>query len=115
MRLRSACSASRSTITSKARGSNGSKASSLTNTSVIRVAKLAEGYGPALNFARLDPDEIADPLDVRMCSLVASDTSCAYPGAVEASVLSDGVLRASTVNSERRRVLNERRDTKMLQ
>ena len=77
IRLRSACRASRSTITSKARGSNGSKASSLTNTSVIRVAKLAEGYGPALNFVRLDPDEIADPLDVRMCSLVASDSSCA--------------------------------------
>jgi len=87
----------------------------LTSTSVIRVPKLAEGYGAALNFVRLDPDEIADPLDVRMCSSVASDTSCAYPGAVEASVLSDGVLRASTLNSERRRVLNERRDTKMVQ
>ena len=90
------------------------KVSSLTNTSVIRVAKLAEGYGPAINFVRLDPDEVADPLDVRMFSPVASDTSCAYPDAVEASVLSDWVLRASTLNSERRRILNERRDTKML-
>src|SRR5271155_800542 len=36
------------------------KASSLTNTSVIRVAKLAEGYGLALNFVHLDANEIAD-------------------------------------------------------
>src|SRR5271154_7358913 len=36
------------------------KASSLTNTSVIRVAKLAEGYGFALNFVHLDANEIAD-------------------------------------------------------
>lgn len=43
----------------ESRGSNGSKASSSTNTSVIRVAKLAEGYGPALHFVRLDPEEIA--------------------------------------------------------
>src|SRR5271170_6423990 len=36
------------------------RASSLTNTSVIRVAKLAEGYGLALNFVHLDANEIAD-------------------------------------------------------
>ncbi len=48
------------------------KVSSLTNTSVIRVAKLAEGYGPAQNFVRLGPDEIADPLDVRMGAPVAA-------------------------------------------
>ena len=39
---------------------------------MIRVTEPAEGYGPALNFVRLYPDEIADPLDVRMGSPVAA-------------------------------------------
>ena len=77
--------------------------------------KLAEGYGPALNLVGLDPDEIADLLEVRMAAPVAAALLALSPGAVEASVLSDWVLRASTLNSERRRILNERRDTKMLQ
>ena len=76
---------------------------------------LAEGYGPALNFVRLDPDEIADPLDVRMGTPVAATLLALNLGAVEASVLSDWVVRASTLNSERRRILNERRDTKVVQ
>lgn len=91
------------------------RVSSSTNTSVIRVAKLAEGYGPAPNFVRSDPDVIVDPLDVRMGSPVAARLVALNPGAVEASVLSDWVVRASTLNSKRRRVLNERRDTKMVQ
>ena len=82
---------------------------------MIRVTESAEGYGPALNFVRLDLDEIADALDVRMGAPVAATLLVLNLGAVEASVLSDGVVRASTPYSERRGVLNERRDTKMVQ
>src|SRR5277367_4647976 len=41
--------------------------------------------------------------------------SCAHPGAIEASVLSNWVLRAGPRYSERGRVLNERGDAKMVQ
>jgi hypothetical protein len=62
---------------------------------------------------RLDADEIADSPDIRM-GAGCSDTECARPRGVEASVLSDWVLRATTLNFERPGVLNERRDAKMV-
>jgi hypothetical protein len=82
---------------------------------VIRVAEPAEGYGQTEISVRLDADQIADPLDVRMCGPVVATLLAHNLGAVEASVLSDWVVRASTLNSERCRILNERRDTKVVQ
>lgn len=50
----------------------------------------AEGYDPALNFVRLDPDEIADPLGVRMGLPVATTQIAPIPGLSKHQFLATG-------------------------
>ncbi len=90
------------------------KVSSLTNTSVIRVAKLRKVT--AQHRILCAWVQMRSPTHWMLGWARRSQRHSLRPSrCCRASVLSDGVVRASALNSERRRVLNERRDTKMVQ
>ena len=57
---------------------------------------------------------LTDTLDNKVSAPDCSDVDLWPWRAVEASLPGDRVLRASTLNFERRGVLNERRDAKMV-